>query len=265
MHGSPTRGLVGAVLITAVTGACAGRWHAAQPAPIADTSVRLHDHSLTIHLSAGRQHTSPLILYATGDAGWWGKDKDIFKRISPWGYPAAGFSAREYVHHLGSSTDVVLRGELAADYAAIIGAAETALDLPAATRVVFIGKSRGAGLAVAAAGHPRIRETLQGVLAIGLTREEEYVQHRSPGPRWAGGFVMLQTYDALPQLGAVPIVVIQSTRDQYVPAAEARTLFGPDTPVRQLHAIDAADHNFGGALSVLYQEMTDSFEWLISR
>src|SRR5260221_9135526 len=82
MH-CPARGLVGAVLVTAATCACAGRWHTDLPVPPSgsDTSVRLHDHSLTIHLIAGRDHQSPLILYATGDAGWWGKDKATFTRL----------------------------------------------------------------------------------------------------------------------------------------------------------------------------------------
>jgi hypothetical protein len=63
----------------------------------------------------------------------------------------------------------------------------------------------------------------------------------------------------------VPVAVIQSTRDNYIPADQARRLFGPDTPLRALVAIDAEDHNFGGAVARLYAEMEHSLRWLIER
>jgi pimeloyl-ACP methyl ester carboxylesterase len=76
---------------------------------------------------------------------------------------------------------------------------------------------------------------------------------------------MLQTYDVLPQIGAVPVAVIQSTGDQYVSALNARELFGPDTPVRRLVAIESPDHNFSHALPVLYAELERSFQWILDR
>jgi virulence protein VirJ len=238
-----------------------------------DAALPLHGHGLTLHLSRPgggtpelpARHARPpvLLVYATGDAGWWGKDRDIFAHMKTWGYPAVGFSAREYVHHLGQPAvglDVVAR-----DYAAIVSAAVAELALPASTRAVLVGKSRGAGLAIAAAGGFPQQPGLAGVLAVGLTREEEYVQRHSSGPGPPRPAEMLQTYDALPALGEIPVAVIQSTRDDYVPAAEARRLFGPDTPSRELLPIAAADHNFGGALDQLYAQMERSLEWIVAR
>lgn len=202
-----------------------------------------------------------LLVYATGDAGWWGKDRDMYAHLSHWGYPSVGFSAREYVHHLGKEAARPI--DVAIDYAEILHAAESALGLPASTRAVLIGKSRGAGLAVAAAGSPSLKPQLAGVLAVALTREEEYVHRRQR--RRSRQLVMLQTYSYLPRLGHLPVAVIQSTHDDYVPAAEARTLFGDDTPDRELVAIDARDHNFGGALDRLYDEMQHSIAWIVQR
>jgi fermentation-respiration switch protein FrsA (DUF1100 family) len=232
-----------------------------------DTSVPLHGHGLKLHLSTPPNRTPVaaaaipvLLVYATGDAGWWGKDREIFTRLRAWGYPAVGFSAREYVHHLGK--DAVAPQQIAEDFAAIVRAAESALGLPAPTRAVLVGKSRGAGLAVAAAGRFPMKPGLAGVLAVGLTREEEYVYRhfrRSPQP------VMLQTYGYLPRLGSLPVAVIQSTRDNYVPADEARRLFGPDTASRELVPIDSRNHNFDGALDLLYDEMERSIQWIVQR
>lgn len=258
--------LAGALVV--FTSACAAGLGAGAEGPRPprlDTSVRLHDHSLAIHLSAGPKRTGPLVVYATGDAGWWGKDKELFTALARWGYPAAGFSARDYVGHLGRNIDAERPLVLANDYAAIIAAAEAALTLPLDTRVILVGKSRGAGLAVAAAATPRLRAILDGLLAIGLTREEEYVRRRLPGTPRNTPPVMLLTYDVLPALGAIPVAVIQSTGDQYVPAANARELFGPDTGVRRLRPIASPDHNFSGALPVLYAELTRSFQWILDR
>jgi len=225
------------------------------------TSVRLHGHPLTLHLSSGvPSRSGPLIVYATGDGGWWGGDKALFTELVRLGYPAAGFSAREYVHHLEPGTDVERPIQVADDYAAIIAAVEVPLGLPPGTRVVLVGKSRGAGLEVAAAATRRLRPQLQGLLAIGLTREEEYVERRH---RRAPRGIMMQTYDALPQIGPIPVAVVQAAHDEYLPAAVARQLFGPDTPTRRLVEIADTNHNFDGAVPSMYEQLVRSLEWII--
>jgi hypothetical protein len=100
---------------------------------------------------------------------------------------------------------------------------------------------------------------LQGVLAIGLTREEEHVERRR---RRAAGGTMLQTYQVLPQIGPVRVTVIQASDDNYLPAAEARRLFGPETPTRRFVEIPRTDHNFDGARSQLYTELGRSLDWI---
>ena len=76
---------------------------------------------------------------------------------------------------------------------------------------------------------------------------------------------MLQTYARVDDLGQLPVAVIQSTHDGYVPAAEARQLLGPDTAWRELVPIESRDHNFGGAIDVLYREMKRSLQWILHR
>jgi pimeloyl-ACP methyl ester carboxylesterase len=223
-------------------------------------SVRLHGHALSLHVSSGvGSGAGPLIVYATGDAGWWGGDKALFTQLVRLGYPSAGFSARQYVHHLEPGTEVERPIQVANDYAAIIAAVEVALRLPPTTPVVLVGKSRGAGLEVAAAATRRLRPQLQGLLAIGLTREEEYVERRRRrSPRGS----MMQTYDALPQIGPIPVAVVQAAHDEYLPAATARRLFGPDTPTRRFVEIANTNHNFDGAVPRMYEQLVRSLAWI---
>jgi fermentation-respiration switch protein FrsA (DUF1100 family) len=257
------RFLAGVLLL--VTTACAYHVPAGVPAPVAsETFVRLHGHQLRLHLSRppSPSPSSVLLVYATGDGGWWGKDRALYSHLTTWGYPAVGFSSREYVHHLEKAP--VTATEVAGDYRAIIDVATAALGFSTPPRVVLVGKSRGAGLSLAAALDPAFNEAIDGIVAAGLTREEEYVHGHVKGSA-SRELVMLDTYARIADLGSLPFAVIQSTRDNYVPAARARELFGADTPDRDLIPIESSDHNFGGALDDLYREMEQSLHWVLKR
>jgi pimeloyl-ACP methyl ester carboxylesterase len=259
----------------AVVVAAAGCLHRAE-APSANVPLEseryltFYDHPLEVHLARQPQVAAdvPLLLYATGDGGWRGKDRAVYREMITWGYPAAGFSAPDYLKHLGFVSGTTTPTRLARDYQRLIAFAKTALDLPASTRTILVGVSRGAGLAVVAAGRPETRAELCGVLAVALTKEEEYVRHyrvrrgTSPSDMPRRELVEFETYEFLDRLRSVPLVVIQSTHDDYLPAEAARRLFGPDTALRRLYAIDAADHSFGGARPALYERMASALAWI---
>jgi pimeloyl-ACP methyl ester carboxylesterase len=237
--------------------------------PPADRMLVLNGHPLTLHLARPRSpqlsSAQPLVIFATGDGGWRGTDLAIFKKLASWGYPAVGFSSPEYVKYLRGENETTTPFRLAHDYAAIVDEAQAALGLPETTPVAIVGVSRGAGLSVVAAGQRTLRDRLAGVIAIALTKEEEHVRwfRRGTGtPRGERVRVMLDIYEYLPQLGPVPISVIQSTRDSYLPAEQARELFGEDTDRRRLHAVVARNHSFSGAVETLYETLQGSLEWL---
>ncbi|MGC4082576.1 MAG: hypothetical protein QM736_10810 [Vicinamibacterales bacterium] len=58
--------------------------------------------------------------------------------------------------------------------------------------------------------------------------------------------------------------MIQSTRDNYLPADAARALFGDDSARRQLHPIEAHNHSFAGAREQMYATLRRSLEWVDS-
>jgi pimeloyl-ACP methyl ester carboxylesterase len=248
------------VVIAVFAVSCVQRIPQSQPALQQLTrAVTLNGFPVTLHLvqpvvaAVGR----PLLIYATGDGGWRGKDLDLFRHLSTFGYAIAGFSAPEYVKHLRGDQETTTPSLLARDFAAIIESAKTELNLPAITPVILVGVSRGAGLSVVAAGQPPLREALDGVVVMALTKEEEHVRWRRR--RQA---TELEIYDYLPRLD-LPVAVIQSTRDNYLPADQARTLFGSDTDRRQFHAIDARNHSFAGARPLLYETLRSSLEWVV--
>jgi Bacterial virulence protein (VirJ) len=233
-------------------------------------SIALYDHPLDLHLArpSQLQPGTPLLLYATGDGGWHGKDVDTYRRLIRWGYPVAGFSAPSYLNNLGFVSDTTTPVRLAMDYRRLIEFAKQTLSLPSSTRTVLVGVSRGAGLAVVAAGRPELNAELGGVLAVALTKEEEYVRHykvvpgRTPSDMPTRELVEFQTYQSLDRLRDLPLVVVQSTGDDYLPAAAARKLFGADTGLRRFVAIESRDHSFDGARDALYAQMADALTWM---
>jgi fermentation-respiration switch protein FrsA (DUF1100 family) len=146
--------------------------------------------------------------------------------------------------------------------------AKQTLNLPTTTRTILVGVSRGAGLAVVAAGRPELNVELAGVMAVALTKEEEYVRHyrvkrgRSPSDMPTRELVEFQTYEYLDRLQSLPLVVIQSTGDAYLPADAARDLFGADTALRRFFAIRSRDHSFTDAREELFERMASSLAWM---
>jgi fermentation-respiration switch protein FrsA (DUF1100 family) len=231
--------------------------------------INLYHHPLELHLSKPNsvQNDDVLVVYATGDGGWHGLDEQIFEWISTWDYPVVGFSSRDYLKNLGYVGDTTTPRRLVQDFETIIRFAEGKLDMQPSTRIILVGLSRGAGLAVVAAGQGELNSNLGGLIAVALTKEEEHVVHyrdarRSPPNQPKRELLQIQTYEYLPRIAAVPVVVIQSTHDDYLSASAARKLFGPDTELKKLLAINAKNHRFTDGYPDLYKEAETALSWI---
>lgn len=249
------------LLLCSLASACA------HPHPtVPDQFVSLNRHSLRLHFeNSGAAPPQPLLVYATGDGGMHRKDLETFRRLAALGDPIVGFDARDYVKHLGAGSPATTPERLAEDYTRIIERARSTLDVDRQRPVVLVGVSRGAGLAVVAAG--QLCGAIAGVVAVALTGEEEYVHwyRHLPLPHEPHQAVMVNVYEYLAELGSLPVAVVQSTHDHYLPAAKARERFGPDTNSRWLQPIEAANHSFGGAREQMYEAIQKAVEWVVEK
>src|SRR5256885_1793728 len=158
--------LAAAVAVAAaVTAACAhpGALTRPVPEPFVRT-VTLYGHPLELHLATLGSGNEPLLVFATGDGGWRGYDLDTFRHLVSWGYPVAGFSAPEYIKYLRGEDETTTPVRLATDYMLIVELAKRELRLPTDTPVILVGISRGAGLAVVAAGQRLLQPELARLL-----------------------------------------------------------------------------------------------------
>jgi pimeloyl-ACP methyl ester carboxylesterase len=212
-----------------------------------------------------------LILYATGDGGWAGTSKALFRHLAERGYPVVGISAPDYLKDVGRGKDFITPDQLARDLTLIIDTAKRELKLPGATPTILVGMSSGAGFMVVAAAQHALQPRPAGAIALSLTRETDYVRHRFTWRRrsasraastMADGRVL--TYARLKSAFDIPIAVIQSTHDRYLPAAEARALFGPDTGTRRFLEVEARSHGFGGARDAVFRQLDNALGWIES-
>ena len=136
--------------------------------------------------------------------------------------------------------NVVAQSDRSPNYAAARGAfssivvqAKRALALPDRTPLVVAGLSRGANVVIASAGDPTLKTGI-GAAAIALTREFDDLTIPD-NARQLPNVKMddkgrLQTYPAIERLGSIPLAIIQSTNDSYVPSGRVAP------PARARHA-----------------------------
>ena len=242
--------------------------------PLASTStVVLHGKPLELHVSrpSGTSPSDVVVLYASGDGGWFGAAVDMFHRIADAGYPVAGFSSRAFLKIERPRGALVNPAQLAAEYEQIVAQARVALGLGDTSRVVLTGWSRGAAFSVLVGSEPEAQPRLLGVIAIGLDEGEDLQvsgagDESDDGP--ASGEKRHWPFDTYARIGEIePLLcaVIQATHDNYLPAARARQLFGPDTPSRRFYAVDAKNHRFSGGKPAFDAALLDAIHWIVSQ
>jgi type IV secretory pathway VirJ component len=272
-----TRTRLAAVAIGAALSVACGfnRIHTEPQTNVRRSSTRmlLEGKPFDLHLArpATPRADDVLVVYASGDGGWFGAAVHMFEEIPRNGYYAAGFSSRAFLNLERPSGEVATLDRLVGDYESIIAQAQGAMGLPASTRTVLTGWSRGAAFAVLVASHPRERRRIAGVVAIGLDEGADLAKHNDEGDDDddhgrvfdKGRRPSFDTYHLM-KSSSLRAVVIQATGDQYLPASEARRLFGDDSPTRRFFAVEARNHRFSGATAPFDRTLGCALAWVVA-
>ena len=244
----------------------------APPARVWKTTVILHGASLNLHLAEPRLPVPrALVVYASGDGGWFGTATSMFRGFAGDGYATAGFSARAFLHIERPSHAALDGRQLAADYGVILSRARAAFGLASDTPAILAGWSRGAAFAVIAGSEPALRAQVRGVLAIGLGDGEDLAVDEmadddtvAADPAAGARRWPFDTYDRLKGIEPIRAAVIQATGDQYLPATRARSLFGSDTSTRRFFEIRAGNHRFSGGTATFSAVLAAALSWIAS-
>jgi hypothetical protein len=275
------RACVAATLATASV-ACGGLAHIerdpTRAARVTSLGASLRGRPIELHLAVPPVplDNAVLVLYASGDGGWFGAAVDMFRAIGDAGFYAVGVSSRSLLHHETAGGHAPGIGDLAEDYQTVLDQAGEALHLPQDRRVVLSGWSRGASLAVLVGGAHHSPRHLAGVVAIGLAAEENLnlrddsdedpidtpgaVTGVAPAVVSAAGGT-LDVYALLAGVAPHRCAVIQSSGDGYLPAAQARARFGADTAIRRFFEVRASNHRFAGAGPTFVERLGEALRW----
>jgi dienelactone hydrolase len=247
---------------------CTGAHLASKPGVYLVTVEPVHTTRRDIHVTYVRpvkaMHPGYLIVFATGDDGWFGTSGALFEHLADKGYTIAGVSSPEVLRPVASS-ERVSTAQVTKGLKELFAEVKHDLGLPESTPIVIVGFSRGASVVAFAAVHPELRGDIGGAVAIALTREADYLRAPEGEHRpeiQVDDQARIQLYPALKLLGSTRFAVIQSSNDDYVPAAESRQLLGPDTPTLRLYQIEASDHGFSNARDKLMEDLDDALRWV---
>jgi hypothetical protein len=236
--------------------------------------VRLHDQLLTLHLvsrTTPEPRSTPLVLYASGDGGWFGAAVGMFRTIAESGLPTVGFSTKAFMRIEHRRDAPLSVAHVVEGYEQIIDAARAQLQLASDAPVVLTGWSRGASLGLlVASGHDADLRVI-GLVAderLDLEGDDDDADSEAVSPAADTGTdrkLSISMYPLLSRLGSRRSVVIQASGDGYLPAARARLLFGPDSTTSRLVAIEARNHRFSGGEPAFADALVKAVDWVSTR
>jgi alpha-beta hydrolase superfamily lysophospholipase len=227
-------------------------------------AVRSKTLTLTVYRPAASARGT--IIIGSGDAGWVGLAVRLSEFLVQQGYVVVGFNVREYLSTFTAGTQHVTVADARSDYRAMseLLAGQGLLQHP----VLLSGVSEGAALAVVAAGDPRNRPWVDGVVAVGVPATAELAW------RWFDLAALMMKRDAdepsfapadyVAAVSPIPLAMIQSSTDEYISDADrARLLSAAKAPKRMI-MIPAANHRFTDKLPELRSEMLSAIAWVNS-
>ncbi|MEO8679417.1 MAG: hypothetical protein ABI665_10245 [Vicinamibacterales bacterium] len=216
-----------------------------------------------LHVARPGSEGAPLVIFASGDGGWFGAAIGMFDTIAAAGYPVAGLSSRALLRAIRQPGHPLSASRLRESYQEIITASKRAADLPDSTGVILAGWSRGASISVIAGAEPPAMP-LAGIVAIGLSADEnlnidlDSDEDTEPGTGGPGGIDTYVLSRAIPSR----VAVIQSSGDGYLPADRARILFGGESPSRRFFEVPASNHRFSGGAVTFRLSLTEALNWI---
>jgi hypothetical protein len=280
-HGGAVTTPVALLLAAVLSGGCSAVISTNVPRPAAvrefSAQVDVHDEALTVHLASPRTPPSastPLVLYASGDGGWFGAAVGMFHTIAGSGLPAAGFSTKAFMRIEHRWSKPLSVAHVTEGYQRIIDAARAQLRLPPDNPVVLTGWSRGASLGVLVASSREVDRHVIGLVAIGLAADEQLdIEGDSDDDPGEGTQVpagladdpharSIAMYPLLSGIAPRRVVVIQASGDSYLPGARARELFGADSTMKRLVVVDARNHRFNGGESRFAAALVEALSWI---
>lgn len=228
-------------------------------------TIRGARQQITVYRPAQTRDVPPVVL-TSGDGGWRGFIIDVAVSLAGRGHYVAGVNAQAYLSSL--SRDGPLEPvQIGQDYGEFIRFARERGGKPGAAKVLLIGWSEGAGLSLLAAADKENQPHLAGLIAIGLPEWNElawrlrdsiiFLTKKVPNEK------TFNSKDYIALASPVPLAMLQSTHDDFVPLETARELYRRAKEPKQLHLIEASNHRFAGRREEFFRKLAEAVDWAL--
>jgi dienelactone hydrolase len=255
----------GGAWLAALVCALASAWPAAA-APAAGQPMSVPVRGKTLTLTVYRPAGAPkgTVIMGSGDVGWVGVGVAIAEFLAGEGYVVAGVNVRQYLSAFTVGKSHLQAADAPADYEALaqfLKANKLLVD-----PVVVSGISEGAALAILAASSARNHEWLRGVITMGVPPTAELAWKWTDFTTWItksdAREPSFAAKDYVAAVSPLPIVMLQSRKDEYVPEADYRALEAQAKAPKKLVLIDASNHRFTDRRKELRAEYLAALVWI---
>ncbi|HWK10902.1 MAG TPA: AcvB/VirJ family lysyl-phosphatidylglycerol hydrolase [Vicinamibacterales bacterium] len=220
----------------------------------------------TLSLAIYRPSIAPkgTIVMASGDVGWVGLAVSMAQQLNADGYVVAGVNVRQYLSAFAEGKSHLTEADVRRDYGAIADRLRQQNLL--ASPVILSGVSEGAAISALAASDPANHTWIDGVIAMGLPEVAELAWHWSDVTAWIfkrdANEPSFHAHEIIASVSPVPLVLIQSTKDEYVSEADYRRLFETAREPKRLMLIEASNHRFTDKPRELRAAYASALDWV---
>jgi hypothetical protein len=246
-------------VLTAVCWPATTSGQATAPAGATVVTIRGERQALQ-YLPAEGARLNQTVLFVSGDGGWEGWAITVAKTIASWGYDVYGVDTRAYLvgfSRTGTLTEPQVTGDMSTLAQATLG--------QSGRRVTFVGWSEGAGLGVLGAAGTDSRKTFNGLITFGLSDENVIKWHSLESLTSLIKKPHEPTFSAasyIAKVAPLPLMMIQSSHDQYVGLDEAKRLFTAAQDPKRFELVEGDNHRFDGNHDGFFLKLRDGLEWI---
>lgn len=225
-----------------------------------EETVTVRGKPQVLHLYGPR--TGAPAVVTSGDGGFVHLGPAVAEFLASRGYFVVGVDARAYLSSFTSGSRTLSPSDVPGDYRVFVDRARAGRDI----KVALIGVSEGAGLSVLAAAEPGLKNSLQGVVGLGLPDVNElgwrfrdsiiYITKQSPNEP------SFHAAEYVEKLGELKLAALHSTHDEFVPVETVQKVLGKPAPTRKLWLIEAADHRFSNRQPEMQKALIEALEWI---
>ncbi|MEO8100631.1 MAG: AcvB/VirJ family lysyl-phosphatidylglycerol hydrolase [Acidobacteriota bacterium] len=201
------------------------------------------------------------VLFLPGDGGWRGVAVTFAQTIAASGYDTYGFDTKRYLEGFSEGPQPLTADQMGRDVRDLI----SWVSARSHGRVMLLGWSQGAGMAILAAANAPVPE-LSGIVTMGLPTSAVLAWN------WKDMFASAAHIEPdephfaiqplLAKLSGTPLWMVHGSEDEYTSVATADLMFQAAQAPKRLIKVTGANHRFDTRRTELFQALQDGFLWV---